>query len=343
MTGPGATSVLRTGAGRRAGALGVLWAILLLAVALGLGIGARPIEPFTVLSAVLDPRGSSVDDMVVLRLRVPRTAIGLAAGAAFGLAGALVQAVTRNPLADPGLLGINAGASLAVVVAIAALGISTPLGYVWFALAGAAIAAAIVFVLAGPRHAASPLSLTLAGAAITAGLTSILSLVLLTRTQTLDQYRFWSVGSLTARDLDVLVLLAPFLLVGVVLALALGRGLDTLALGDDLARGLGARVPRLRATAVVAVVLLSGAATAAAGPIVFVGLAAPHLARRLVGHGHRALLPASALAGASLLVLADVVGRVVVPPGELQAGIVVAMLGAPVMIALVRSARVGAR
>lgn len=328
---------------RRRIALPVLALVVLVAIALSLGIGARAIDPLTVLSALTDSFGGarsvSTDDMVVLRLRIPRTAIGAAAGAAFGIAGALVQAVTRNPLADPGLLGINAGASLAVVLAIAILGVSTPLGYIWFALGGAVVAALVVFVVAGPRRGASPLTLTLAGAAVTAGLTSILTLLLLTRTQTLDQYRFWSVGSLTGRSLDVLALLAPFLVLGAAIALVLGRGLDALALGEELARGLGARTTLLRGAAVVAVVLLSGAATAAAGPIVFVGLAAPHLARRLVGTRHTALVPAAALLGVALLVLADVVGRIIVPPGELEAGIVVAVLGAPFMIALVSGGR----
>ncbi|MBI5160162.1 MAG: iron ABC transporter permease [Micrococcales bacterium] len=340
---PPVAGSLRGGAHRRRVLLGLLALVVLVAIALSLGVGARAIDPVTVLRALTAPldgsRAVSTDDMVVLRLRIPRTAIGLAAGAAFGIAGTLVQAVTRNPLADPGLLGINAGASLAVVLAITLLGVSTPLGYVWFALGGAVVAVFIVFLVAGPRRGASPLTLTLAGAAVTAGLTSILTLLLLTRTQTLDQYRFWSVGSLTGRSVDVLALLAPFLVLGAVLALLLGRVLDALALGDELARGLGARVPLVRAVAVGAVVLLCGAATAAAGPIVFVGLAAPHLARRLVGMRHAELIPASALLGAALLVLADVGGRLVVPPGELEAGIVVAVLGAPLMIALVSRAR----
>lgn len=324
-----------SGVRRRWAAIAGLAALVVVAGALGLGLGARPIDPLSVLRALADPADASTDATVVLGLRVPRTVIGLAAGAAFGVAGALVQAVTRNPLADPGLLGINAGASLAVVLAITALGVSTPLGYLWFAFGGAMVAAIVVLLVAG--RSASPLTLTLAGAAVAAGLTSVISLVLLTRTQTLDQFRFWSVGSLTGRGLDVLAPVAPFLVLGAALAVVLGRGLDALALGDELARGLGARIVLTRTAAIVAVVLLCGSATAVAGPIVFVGLAAPHVARRLVGSGHRALLPASALCGAAMLVLADVVGRVIVPPGELEAGIVVALLGAPLMIALVRA------
>jgi len=246
-----------------------------------------------------------------------------------------MQGLTRNPLADPGLLGVNSGASLAVVVAIAVFGVTTPSGYVWFAFAGAALAAVLVYIVASGRTGPSPLSLTLAGAATTAVLTSLITLVLLRDLDTLSQYRFWSVGSLVGRDLGTAATLAPFLAVGAVTALLLGRSLNSLALGDDLARGLGQRVGIVRITAGIAIILLCGSATSLAGPLVFVGLVVPHIARRFVGSDYRWILVYSIPLGAVLLVLADTVGRLIAPPSELEAGIVVAILGAPVLIALV--------
>jgi iron complex transport system permease protein len=316
-------------------------AVVVLAVvcAASLAIGNRAIDPLDVIRALTSGGANGTDDMVVVDLRLPRTLIGLGAGAALGLAGTLMQGLTRNPLADPGLLGVNAGASLAVVAAITFLGVSSPSSFIWFALAGAAVATVLVYLVAAGRRGATPLGLTLAGTALTAGITSVTTLLLLTNTQTLEQYRFWTVGSLVGRDLDTLSALLPFLGVGAVVALLLGRSLNLLALGDDAARGLGGRIGRTRALAAVAIVLLCGSATAIAGPIVFIGLVVPHVVRRFTGSDYRWILPFSAVAGAALLVTADIVGRVVVPPGELEAGLVVAVIGAPVMIALVRGSR----
>ncbi|CAD5990778.1 iron ABC transporter permease [Agreia sp. COWG] len=309
------------------------------AVGASLFLGSRSIDLLTALGAVLGHGGDAVDTMVVLDLRVPRTVIGLVAGAALGLAGALMQGLTRNPLADPGLLGVNAGASLAVVVAISVFGVSSASGYVWFAFGGAAVAALVVYLVASGRAGPSPLSLTLAGAATTAALTSFITLILLRDLDTLAQYRFWSVGSLVGRDLGTVAVLAPFLVVGVITALLLGRSLNSLALGDDLARGLGQKVGITRIVAGVAIILLCGSATSLAGPLVFVGLVVPHVAGRLVGSDYRWILLYSIPLGAVLLVLADTVGRLVAPPSELEAGIVVALIGAPVLIALVRRDR----
>jgi len=322
---------------RASTALGLvaLWVLVLVAVVLSLLLGSRSIDLSSVVDAVLGRGGDAVEGMVVLDLRVPRTVLGLVAGAALGLAGTLMQGLTRNPLADPGLLGVNSGASLAVVVAIAVFGVTTPSGYVWFAFAGAALAAVLVYIVASGRTGPSPLSLTLAGAATTAVLTSLITLVLLRDLDTLSQYRFWSVGSLVGRDLGTAATLAPFLAVGAVTALLLGRSLNSLALGDDLARGLGQRVGIVRITAGIAIILLCGSATSLAGPLVFVGLVVPHIARRFVGSDYRWILVYSIPLGAVLLVLADTVGRLIAPPSELEAGIVVAILGAPALIALV--------
>jgi iron complex transport system permease protein len=312
-------------------------AILVVVVGASLALGARAIDPGDVLAALFAPVSGDVDHTVVRDLRYPRTILGLIGGAALGLAGALMQGLTRNPLADPGLLGVNAGASLFVVIGIAFLGASTG-AQAWLALAGAAVATVVVY-LVGSGRGAGPVSLTLAGTAVTAALTSIITLLLLGNLETLNQYRFWSVGSLVGRQLDDLGGLVPFLVIGAALALLLGPGLNLLALGADVARGLGLRVGLTRGTAALAIVLLCGGATALVGPIVFVGLVAPHAARRLAGADYRWILVFSALIGAAMLPAADVIGRLIVPPGELEAGIVVAVVGAPLMIALVRRTR----
>jgi iron complex transport system permease protein len=333
-----AGTVTRAPAHRWVG-LALAVALLVVAVALSFAVGARVIAPGTVLDALLSPGAGGNDGLVVRELRVPRTLIGLAAGAALGLAGTLMQGLTRNPLADPGLLGINAGASLAVVVAITWFGVTAATGYVWFAFAGAALAAVLVYGIGAARAGASPVRLALAGTAVTAVATSIITLVLLADLDTLDRYRFWSVGSLVGRDLATLGTVLPFAVVAAVLAAALLRPLNTLALGADVARGLGQRVGRVQVAAAVAVVVLCGAATAVAGPIVFVGLVVPHVARRFTGPDYRWIGVYSVLLGPALLLLADVAGRVIAPPGEVEAGLVVALLGAPALIALVRRNR----
>jgi iron complex transport system permease protein len=321
----------RAGAMRGAGllvALGVLAVVFLLSV----GLGAKAIS-----WDVLWHAEGSTDAVIVLDLRLPRALLAVGVGAALGLAGALMQALTRNPLADPGLLGVNLGASTAVVIAIAYLGITAVTGYVWFAFAGAAAASVVVYVLgATGRAAASPDRLVLAGVAISAVLFAFDSVVLLLDPLAFDQFRFWTVGALAGRRADVLVQVAPFIVAGLLLALCLGRPLNALALGDEAGRALGARVGRTRVLAAVAVTLLSGAATAAAGPIAFVGLTVPHVARMIVGPDQRWVLPYSAVLAAILLLGADLAGRVVVAPDELQVGIVTAVVGAPVFIALCR-------
>jgi iron complex transport system permease protein len=328
---------------RRATARPLILLVLALLVAFGavasLTWGARDVDLTTVWQA-LTGTGAGNDVLVVRDLRVPRTVLGLVAGAALGLAGALMQGLTRNPIADPGLLGVNGGASLAVVVGITWFGVGDPAGYVWFALAGAAGAAVLVHLIAaaGPEGP-TPVRLALVGAALAAVATSLVTLVLLTRLDTLDQYRFWAVGSLVGRPLETVTSLAPFLVLGGGLALMSARLLDALALGEDVARGLGQNVARGRVVVLAAIVLLCGGATALVGPIAFVGLVVPHVARRLTGTDHRWVLPCSALLGALLLLVADVIGRLVVQPGELEAGLVVALAGAPVMIALIRRTR----
>ena len=324
---------------------GLLGAVLLLAVAVfaSLAFGSRDIALPVVIEALLHRDPSVNDHVVIWDLRLPRTVIGLLAGLALGLSGGLMQGLTRNPIADPGLLGINAGASLAVVVAITWLGIGTTAGYIWFAFVGAALAALLVYGVGSMGWGgATPVKLAIAGSALTAVLTSLITLVLLTNLQTLERYRFWQVGSLVGRDLDTARTVLLFIVAGTALALGSGRVLNALSLGDDVAHGLGQRVVRDRATVLVAIVLLCGSATALAGPIVFVGLVVPHAARWVTGPDYRWILAYSAVLGATLLIAADVLGRLIVSPGEVEAGLVAAFLGGPVLIALVRRSRMAA-
>ncbi len=320
----------------RAGGLLVAVVVLAVVVVCSIAFGSKPISFGTVWQALLDADGSN-DHLIVRSLRVPRTLLGLGVGIALGLAGAVMQGVTRNPLADPGILGVDAGAALAVVIAIYTFDVASLSQYVWFAFVGAGIASVIVYLLGSlGRGGATPVKLALAGAALSALLKALTSTVLLLDVQTLDQYRFWIVGSLAGRDSEVITQIGPFLVVGVVLALLAARSLNTLALGDDVARSLGMRVAAARALSALAVVVLCGSATAAAGPIAFVGLTVPHVARAICGPDYRWILPWSLVLAPTLLLGADTVGRVIARPGEVQVGILTAFIGAPFFIALVR-------
>ncbi|GAB3244880.1 FecCD family ABC transporter permease [Nocardioides dilutus] len=315
---------------------GVLVAVVLASIA----IGARHIPLGTVLDALAHPSATDDDHVVVRSLRIPRTVAGLLVGVALGLAGAVMQGVTRNPLADPGLLGVSGGASFAVVLGISVLGVGSALGYIWFAFAGAAVASVVVYTLGAiGRGGATPVKLALAGAAVSSFLLSMTTAMLLMDQSTLDDYRFWAVGSIAGRDRDVITQLAPFLVVGALMALAAGPALNSLALGDEVARSLGSRVGLARVVAAVAVVLLVGAATALAGPVAFVGLTIPHVARAITGPDYRWVLAYSMVLAPILLLGSDVIGRVAARPGELQVGIVTAVVGAPFFVMLVRRRR----
>ncbi|MFI8963885.1 FecCD family ABC transporter permease [Streptomyces sp. NPDC053493] len=309
---------------------------LLLAILLSLAVGARGIAPATVADALLHG-ATSPDAEVVRQLRLPRTLIGLMVGAALALAGTALQGITRNPIADPGILGISQGASTAVVLAIAFAGVHALSGYVWFAFAGAALASVAVYAVAsGGRGGATPVKLALGGAAINALLLSVTTGVLTTKASALDEFRFWQIGSLDGRDTHVVGQIWPFLLLGALLVLSVARGLDALALGEDVAKGLGQRVATVRIVGGAGATVLTGAGVAAAGPIAFVGLAVPHIARAVVGSDHRWVLPMAALIGPVMLLVSDVVGRVLFPPGEVPAGVMTALIGVPFLVALVR-------
>jgi len=333
-----ATSGRSTAAGRtRTTTVGAsLAAAVVVAFAASVLVGANPVPP----SAVLDPGHA---EHAIVQARLPRTFLAMAVGAALGLAGALMQGLTRNPLADPGILGVNAGASFAMVVGLGVLGVSSLHAFLWIALAGAAVTMVAVHLLASfGRDGATPVKLVIAGAALSAALMSWTSGVLLTDRQTMEAFRYWQVGTVGGRDFDVLLTGLPFLAVGVVAALAGARLLNALALGDDLARGLGRNLTRDRLVVGGACVLLAGAATALAGPVAFVGLIVPHAVRAVVGPDHRRVLPLSLLVGAVLVTVADTVGRVVLPPTEVQVGIMTAVVGVPFFLGLVRRGRLGA-
>ncbi|MEV2246637.1 iron ABC transporter permease [Streptomyces sp. NPDC049970] len=336
-TAPGGPTGLHR---RRVAGAGALLAVLVVAAAVSLAVGARALSPAEVwhgLSAAPDPDQRLTEIRLIVRtVRVPRTVLAIVAGIALGAGGALIQGYTRNPIADTGLLGVNTGASFAVVSAIAVFGFSDPFQYVWFAFAGAAAAGVVVFGLASiGRGAGNPLTLALAGQGVTVFLAAMTTAVALSDLKSLNALRFWNSGSVAGVGFDVIWPVAAFIAVGLVLALTTLPSLNLLNLGVDVARGLGVNIALSRTVGIVAVTLLAGAATAACGPIAFLGLMVAHLARYLTGPDYRWLVPYAGLLGAVVLLVCDIVGRLVVRPGELDAGVVVALLGAPFFAALV--------
>jgi iron complex transport system permease protein len=331
---------------RRPGSVRVLWLVVVLVVLAALmtasvAIGSRAVGWSDVVAAL----GGSSDTIAeaAVTKRIPRTLLAVVVGAALGLSGAVMQGVTRNPLGDPGILGITMGASLAVVVGIAWFGLATATGYVWTAILGAAAAAVLVYTIGSlGREGATPLKLALAGAATSAAAASFITAVSLPRGDISATIRSWQIGGVGGATFATIEQVVPFLVVGFAVSLLCARSLNSLALGDDVAAGLGERVALARAVAAIGAVLLCGVATALAGPIGFVGLVVPHLCRLLVGVDHRWLLPFAALTGACLVVGADVVGRVVARPAEIDVGIITALLGAPFFIHVVRRQKVRA-
>ena len=312
--------------------MGCTAAVLALTCIASLAIGTEDVAPSVVWHALFDYRDIG-DEWVIRELRIPRTVLGLVVGTALGLAGALIQAVARNPLADTGVLGINSGAGLFVVSAIAFLGLRGVTAYVWFAFAGALTTTALVFAIGwAGRTTADPVRVLLAGVAVGAVLDGIAFTIRLSNPRAFDNMRFWDAGALDGRGLEVTATIAPFIVLGVLLCAVIARSLNVTALGDDLAAALGGNVVRVQLLSVLAVTLLAGAATAGAGPIGFVGLIVPHLVRRYVGPDWRWIIAFSTLVAPALLLASDVLGRVVVRPDELPASLVTAFIGAPVLI-----------
>lgn len=317
-------------------------AALVAACVLSLLVGTKSI-PINDVWAALWSNNGSPDHLIVSEYRVPRTLIGLLAGLALGVAGCLMQGLTRNPLADPGLLGINAGAAFAITIAVAFLGATQITSYVWFGFAGAAVVSLVVYRLGtAGRQGSDPIRLTLAGVAITAVLSGLTKGLILLNASAFDHMRQWDSGSLTGRGYDVITGAAPFIAVGLIAAVIAARSLNAIALGEDLAHALGVNVGRTRLLTAGALTLLCGTATAAVGPITFVGLAVPHVARWMVGEDQRWIVAYSMLLAPILVLGSDVLGRILIPGDEVAAGLVTAFLGAPVLIWLARRARVGA-
>lgn len=329
---------------RRLRAVWLAAAVLLLGIACvaSLAIGSAQLSVDTVWRALTAPDGS-VDHVTVAALRIPRTALGVLVGAALAVAGALIQGLTRNPLADPGILGVNAGAGFAVALGVGLLGVTRIEDYLWLAFIGAVLSAAVVYAIAARGSGgATPIRLTLVGIALGAVFMGASQSLTLLRADTFDRMRFWGVGSIADRPPGTVETVWPIIVAGLLLALTTARGINALALGDDLARSLGARVGLTRGVGIAAITLLCGAATAAAGPIAFVGLMVPHAVRFVTGPDQRWILPFSLVLGPVLVLASDILGRVIVWPAELQVGVVTAFLGAPVLIALVRRSRLGA-
>lgn len=320
---------------------GLVLAVTAVAAA-SLLLGSNPVPPAVVLDALLNPAADA--DAIVWGSRVPRTALGLLVGACLGCAGAVMQGQTGNPLADPGLFGVSAGASLAVVLGVYVLGVNSILLTLALALCGAVVASVVVFgVAALGRGLSSPVPLAIAGTAVTALLGAITSFLVLRDEESLAAYRIWVVGSLSGRTLEGVVPALAFVAVGLGCALANLRTLNNLALGTDLARGLGESLFRARLVGLGAITFLSAAAVALTGPIGFVGLTAPHVARAMVGGNHYRLLPASALVGMAALLAADVTGRLVGGQAEVAVGVVLAAAGGIAFVAVVRRSKLAAR
>lgn len=352
MLAPTSTTAVRTAAterptrtttARRVLVLVGTVALLAVLVVLSIGVGAKEI-PFDRAIATLFSHGQGEQDAVVTGLRLPRTVLGILVGAALAVAGALIQALTRNPLADPGILGVNAGAALAVSVGIAFLGTASITGYIWLAFGGA-IVSTIVVVLVGAagRSGASPLRMTLAGVGLGAVFSGVTSAITLADPQAFQSMLSWSTGTLVGPTIGTSGVVAVPIVIGLALALYVARALNALGLGDDLAVALGTRTRRTRWLAVVAITLLTGAGTAAAGPITFVGLMIPHVARWIAGPDQRWIIRLSMTLGPCLLLVSDVLGRVMNRPAEIPVGLVTAFVGAPVLIVLVRRSRMASR
>jgi iron complex transport system permease protein len=331
--GPGTKSV--SGPRRRLIGLVVALAVLLGLVVASMMIGSTAIPPTVVWDALFHP-SNDIDQFAIRDFRLPRTVVGLVVGTALGVAGALIQALTRNPLADPGILGVNAGASFAVTVAVGVLGVRDIRSYMWFAFAGALIVTLVVLALGSTRRGQSPVMTVLAGVCVGLVLGGAGSALELTNPDAFDAMRSWNAGSIVSRPLDLLWPTLPFFAIALLLAFAVSGPLNAMALGDELAVSQGVRLVRTRILAIIALTLLAGGATAIAGPIGFVGLMVPHVARWIVGPDQRWIFAYSVLLAPVLLLASDILGRVVMRPGEIPVGIVTAFVGAPVLIALVR-------
>lgn len=318
---------------------GLILAITALLVCLifSVSFGATDIPLFHILSAFTQFDGSR-EHLIIQTVRLPRSIIAMMVGTAMATAGAIMQGITRNPLADPGILGVNAGAAFAVVISIFAFGASTPSTYIWYAFAGAGVTVFSVYFLASlGRSGVTPLNLTIAGAAVGALLASLTTGVLIVSQRTLEEIRFWLAGSLAGIDEGIIVQILPYIIIGLIIAFALSRQITILSLGEDVAKGLGQQTLWVKIAGAVSVLLLEGAAVAAAGSIGFIGLVVPHIVRFIVGTDYRWILPYSAVFGAILLLGSDVLARLVIRPQEIPVGVMTALVGAPFFVYLAKN------
>lgn len=312
---------------------------LILVSILSIVYGSKSIHINTLFNAIFTSNDSF--EISVVQARIPRTLFGILAGASLGVSGCLMQSITRNPIADPSILGINTGASLFVVIGIAFFSISSPNQYILLGFSGAILTAILVYAIASVGSSgATPIKLALSGAATSMALMSLVNTIMLPNSQVMDSFRFWQVGSIGGVKWNMILALLPYFIIGLTVSFYLSSSLNTLALGDELAAGLGINSKRVRALAAFAGVLLCGATTALAGPIAFVGLMVPHVMRLLIGSNMQYLLPLSALGGSILLLGADIIGRVIASPAELEVGIITAIIGAPVFIYIVRKVKI---
>jgi iron complex transport system permease protein len=316
--------------------------LLVVCAALSLSFGSRPVSLVEIIGGITKSANFTMGELVVHE-RIPRTVFGLVAGCALAVSGTLMQAVTRNPLADPGILGVNTGAALAIVVGIAFFSISSLVQYVAFALFGAALTAVFVYSVGSlGQGGATPIKLALAGTATSAALSSLVSIILLPRASSMDAFRFWQSGGIGGASFGSMASIAPLIIIGVLMGVCMIGSLNALALGDDVAAGLGVKTTRTRLLGALAGVLLCAATTALAGPIGFIGLVAPHAVRLIAGPDLRSVVPLSAVVGASVLLLADTAGRVIGSPGEIEAGLICAFIGAPILVFIAVKSKVRA-
>lgn len=334
-----ASSIIRPNAPRPLliGAFPLCIAALILAVMASIAFGAADIHVTTVLDSIFAFDATNTNHLIIQTLRLPRAITAMLVGAALGVAGAIMQGLTRNPLADPGLLGIESGAALAVVGGVFLFQINSLPVYAVFAFIGGTLTALTVYALGSMgRGSATPFKLTIAGAALSSLLSSLTTAILMFNQRSLEEVRFWLAGSVAGREMSLVLEAVPFLLGGLLLAFVMGRQITTLSMGEDIARGLGQNVGWIKLLAAGAVVVLAGSAVALAGPIGFIGLIIPHIVRMFAGVDYRWVLPYSAFLGATFLVVSDLVGRILVNPLEMPVGIITAAIGGPVFIYLVR-------
>ncbi len=317
--------------------LTIVMTLLFATSCLSIFIGTHYIDPSVTLEALFSFDPTNSDHLLVVHLRIPRTLLAVVVGAALGVSGVIMQGLTRNPLADPGILGVNAGATVAVVSAIALFGITEMATVMWFGLLGAAVAGAGVFVLAGVNKGINPVKVVLAGTALSVVLLAFTHMITINSHETVfEQYRHWSVGSFQGRGYDVLIPATLLVAIGLVASFSLSKALDTVSLGEDIGHVLGVNPVRIWCFASGAIVILAGSSTAAAGPISFIGLTAPHIARIVAGPDHKWLMPFSLLIASTLAVAADVLGRIVGYPNEISVGIMIALIGGPFFVFLVK-------